>query len=503
MKILTPQQLREVETQTIEAQDIDLINLMERSAMSILHWLKARLDLTQNHFTIICGIGNNGGDGLALARLLNEEKSNVKVYLQDNNSYSLDNLTNQKRLKNAKINVERFTDETKFEFLPYTIIVDCIFGYGLTRPIDEEWKSVINQVNAAQNTVISVDVPSGLFCNQINQENDIVVKSEITLTFQTPKLGLLLSDNQEYVKDFEILDISLDTQSIQNQKSKYFYLSNEFIPHFHKARSKFSHKGNYGHALIIGGSHGKIGANILASKSILKSGAGLVTSYIPKCGYEIIQTSFPEAMVLTDFSEDKITQFPTIEKFNAIAIGLGMGTDEKTLRAFEQFLNETDLKEKTFVLDADAINLLAQNNELIKKLSQYTILTPHIGELKRLIGEWKDDYERIEKTKEFSQKYKLIVISKSAHTAIFSPDGEVYFNSTGNPGMATAGSGDVLTGIITAQIAKGFEALDAALFGVYLHGLAGDLAKEHLGEESLIASDIINYIPLAYKQLFG
>lgn len=503
MKILTPQQLKLVETDTIKSQDIELINLMERNASAVLNWLKARLDLSQNHFTIICGMGNNGGDGLALARLLDEEKSNVKVYLQDNNSYSLDNLTNQKRLKNAKIPVERFTEETKFEIPPYTIIVDCIFGYGLTHPIEESWKSVIDQINEAPNTVISVDVPSGLFCNQMNEENDLVVKSEITLTFQTPKLGLLLSDNQEYLKIFEILDISLDLESIQNQESKYYYLSNEFISYFHKPRGKFSHKGNYGHALVIGGSLGKIGANILTTKAIMKSGAGLVTSYVPKCGYEILQISFPEAMTMTDFSEDKITSFPKIDKFNAIAIGPGMGTDEKTLVAFEQFLNESNLKEKSLVLDADAINLLAQNQNLLSKLPENTILTPHEIELKRLIGEWKDDYERIEKTTEFAQKHKLIIISKSAHTAIFSADGEVYFNSTGNPGMATAGSGDVLTGIITAQIAKEFEELDAALFGVFLHGLAGNLAKEQLGEESLIASDLINYIPVAYKQLFG
>lgn len=503
MKILTPEQLKQVETETIKTQDIELINLMERAASSVLHWLKARLDLTQNHFTIVCGIGNNGGDGLALARLLNEEKSNIKVYLQDNNSYSLDNLTNQKRLKDAKIPIERFTDKTRFEFPDYTIIVDCIFGYGLTRPIDDTWRSVINQINESQNTVISVDVPSGLFCNQLNEENDLIVKSEITLTFQTPKLGLLLSDNQEYVRNFEILDISLDLESIQNQESEYFYLSNEFIPHFHKSRNKFSHKGNYGHAVVIGGSYGKIGANILTTKAILKSGAGLVTSYVPKCGYEILQTSFPEAMVLTDFSEDKIIQFPEVEKFNAIAIGPGMGTDEKTMRAFEQFLNESDLKTKSLVLDADAINLLSQNNDLLYKLPENTILTPHIGELKRLIGDWKDEYERIEITKEFAQKYKLILISKNAHTAIFSSTGEVYFNSTGNPGMATAGSGDVLTGIITGQLAKGFDTLNSAVFGVYLHGLSGDLAKQQLGEESLTASDIINYIPLGYKQLFG
>lgn len=503
MKILSPQQLRQVETATIEVQDIDLINLMERAATSVLHWLQDRLDLTQSHFTIICGIGNNGGDGLALARLLDEEKSNVKVYLQENNSYSLDNLTNQKRLKDAKIPVERFTDETKFEFESYTIIVDCIFGYGLTRPIDDVWKPVINQINKAQNTVISVDVPSGLFCDQINKEDDAIVQSEVTLTFQTPKLGLLLSDNYKYVKDFEILDISMDLESIEQQESNYFYLSNEFMPSFHRSRSKFSHKGDFGHALVIGGSYGKIGANVLVTKAVLRSGAGMVTSYIPKCGYDILQAAFPESMVLADSSEDKITGFPDTDKFNAIAIGSGMGTDDETMQAFEQFLNEADLKDKSLVIDADAINLLAQNRKLFEKVPESTILTPHIGELKRLIGGWKDDYDRIKKTKEFSIQFNLVIVSKDAHTAIFSPSGEVYFNSTGNPGMATAGSGDVLSGIITGQIAKGFSVLDAAIFGTYLHGLSGDIAKEHLGEESLVASDIINYLPVAYKQLFG
>lgn len=503
MKILSPKQLREVETDTIEIQDIDLINLMERAATSVLQWLKSRLEVKENHFTIICGIGNNGGDGLALARLLSEEDAQVKVYLQENNTYSLDNLTNQKKLREAKIPIERFTDETQFDFPPYTIIIDCIFGYGLTRPIENSWKSVISQINKAPNTVISIDVPSGLYCDQINDEKDLIVKSEITLTFQTPKLALLLSDNREYVKDFEILDISLDLDSLENQPSDYNYISSDYIPDFYKERAKFSHKGDYGHALVIGGSYGKIGAALLTAKATLKSGAGMITSYVPECGYEIIQTSFPEAMALTDFSKDKITAFPKIEKYNVIAIGPGMGTNEKTMLAFEQFLNETDFQNKLLVIDADGINLLSQNSGLLEKLPANTILTPHSKELERLIGLWKNDYEKIERIKQFVQKHQLIVISKCAHTAIFIPSGEVYFNSTGNPGMATAGSGDALTGIIAGQIAKGFNPADAAIFGVYLHGLSGDLAKENLGEESLQASDIINNIPLAYKQLFG
>ncbi len=504
MKILSPQQLKEVETKTITIQQVDLIDLMERAATAVLNWLKGRLDVTQNHFTIICGIGNNGGDGLALARLLAEEKAAVKVYLQKNNTYSLDNLTNQGRLKEAKIPIEFYDEETKFEFFSNTIIIDAIFGYGLNRPIGNEWIPVINQINEAQNTVISIDVPSGLFCDKINDEKNPVVSSEVTLTFQTPKISLFLPENHNYVKDFDILDISLDIPSIQNQASDLNYVSSDYIPYFYQGRAKFSHKYDFGSVLLIGGSYGKIGASLLAAKSVLKSGAGLVTVHVPKCGYEIIQTSFPEAMVTTDFSEDKITKLPTdLGKYNTIAIGPGLGTDEKTALALEEFLNESDLENKKLVIDADGINLLSHNPDLIKKLPENTIITPHEKELERLIGKWENSFEKIEKTQAFSTQNKLIVVSKGAYTQTFSPKGEVYFNSTGNPGMATAGSGDVLTGIIAGHLGKGFDPFDAALFGVFLHGLSGDNAAEQLGRESLLASDIINYLPVAFKSLFG
>lgn len=503
MKILNPKQLREVETKTITIQQVDLIDLMERAASAILNWLKERLDLSKNHFTVICGIGNNGGDGLALARMLAEEKADVKIYLQKNNTYSLDNLTNQARLKEAKIPVELYDAQTKLELFPDTIIIDAIFGYGLNRPIGDEWKPVINQINEAQNTVISIDVPSGLFCDRINDKSDPVVFSEVTLTFQTPKLSLFLPENASYVKDFEILDISLDLQTIQSQPSELNYVSTDYIPYFYRPRPKFSHKYNYGSVLLIGGSYGKMGAAVLASKAVLKSGAGLITAYVPKCGYGIMQATFPEAMVLTDFSEEKIIKFPDeIEKFNTIAIGPGLGTDEKTALAFEQFLSETDTGDKKLIIDADGINLLSANPELIKKLPPETIITPHDKELERLIGPWENSFEKIEKTKKASVAYNLVIVSKGAYTQTFLPGGEVYFNSTGNSGMATAGSGDVLTGIIAAHLAKGFVPADAAVFGVFLHGLSGDQAATQLGEESMTASDLVNCLPDAYKNIF-
>ena len=503
MKILSPKQLKEVETQTIKIQDIELINLMERAATAVLNWLKNHMDITKTHFTLICGVGNNGGDGLALARLLVEENSHVKVYLQKNNTYSLDNLSNQKRLKEAKIPIEFYDETTKFEFPPFTLIVDAIFGYGLNRPIEPEWKPIIDQINQAPNAVISIDVPSGLFCDQLNDEKDPVVQSEVTLTFQTPKLALLLPENEKHIGQFEILDISLDWESLESQNSEFRYLTLDQIPLFHKGRTVFSHKYEFGNVLMIGGSYGKIGALLLATKAVLRSGAGLVTAYVPKCGYSILQTSFPEAMVITDFSDDKITSFPGVERFDTIAIGPGIGTDEKTAYAFEQFLEEKDLTSKKIIVDADGLNLLAKNPELLKKLPKKTILTPHDKELERLIGSWKDSFEKIKKIKEFVQTHSVILISKGPFTQIYLPDGQIYFNSTGNPGMATAGSGDVLTGIIAGHVGKGFTEEEAALFGVFLHGYCGDEAVTQIGQESLIASDILNFLPTGFKKLFG
>jgi hydroxyethylthiazole kinase-like uncharacterized protein yjeF len=502
MKILSPAQIKRVETQTITLQDIDLIHLMERSANAVLNWLKARLDVSKNSFVLICGIGNNGGDGLALARLLWEEKATVKIYLQKNNSYSLDNLSNQKRLKDLKIPIDYYDETTQLEFIPHSIIIDAIFGYGLNRPIGEEWKPIISQINQAPNTVVSVDVPSGLFCDQINSDENPIVESEVTLTFQTPKLSLFLPENQKYLKEFEILDISLDWNSIEKEDSKLGYFSMNYVPEFYYKRPKFSHKYNYGNVLVIGGSYGKIGASLLAARSVLKAGAGLVTLYLPKCGYSIVQTALPEAMVMTDFSEDKITQFPQVEKFDTIVIGPGLGTDSKTFQAFEEFLSETDLTNKKLIIDADGLNLLGNHPELIEKLPPETILTPHDKELERMMGPWETSFKKIEKLQNWTQEKKIIIVSKGFFTQTFLSNGEAYFNSTGNPGMATAGSGDVLAGIIAGLYAKQYSASEAAIFGVFLHGHSGDLAAQQLGEESIMASDLVNYLPLAFKSLF-
>ena len=313
-----------------------------------------------------------------------------------------------------------------------------------------------------------------------------------------PKLIFFLPQTGIYLNEWEVLDIGLDPEFLLNSPFEAFLVDKTTILQTYIPRAKFSHKGTYGHSLIIGGSYGKMGAAFLASKACLKSGAGLVTSFIPKCGYTILQTSLPEAMVITDIDQECITEIDFEITLTAIAIGVGMGTATKTIKAFKAFLSKN---KNTLILDADAINMLSEDRTLLKLLPPKTILTPHPGELKRLVGPWRDDFDKLQKIKILSKKYDLIIVSKEAHTIINYHE-NLYINNTGNPGMATAGSGDVLTGIITAMLSQGYEPLSAAIFGVYLHGSAGDIAVLKTGYQSLIASSIIDHIGEAFTDLF-
>jgi hydroxyethylthiazole kinase-like uncharacterized protein yjeF len=266
----------------------------------------------------------------------------------------------------------------------------------------------------------------------------------------------------------------------------------------YQPREKFSHKGTFGHSLIIGGSYGKIGSVVLSSKAALSSGAGLVTAYLPKCGYQIMQTAFPEAMVITDEDEETIKNIQFDLEPTSIGIGMGMGTSDETISAFKSFLKMNKLP---LVIDADGINTLSKQNVLLKLVHKETILTPHPKELERLIGKWKDDFDKLRKVKEFSKTHSLIVVIKGSNTITVQND-KLYINSTGNPGLATAGTGDVLTGIITSLLSQGYESLSSAVFGVYLHGKAADLAVEDVGYQGLTASHVIEYLGKAFMDLF-
>jgi len=350
-----------------------------------------------------------------------------------------------------------------------------------------------------KNMVISIDIPSGLM-GEDNTGNisDNIIQADFTLTFQFPKISFFFAENEKNLGIWEVLPIRLHPDGIAQTLTDFRLIEKEEIQQIIQKRSRFGHKGTYGHALLIAGSFGKMGAAILASKACLRSGAGLLTTHVPHFGYQIIQTAVPEAMASVDQHDSIFTEFPDLSHFSAIGVGPGIDQKTNTKRAINELIERSKLP---LVIDADALNILAENKTWLEKLPEKSILTPHPGEFKRLVGETENSYIRIQKQIEFSKKYKVIVVLKGAFTSVSTPDGKLYFNSTGNPGMATAGSGDVLTGIILGLLAQGISSENAALAGVYMHGLSGDLAVLQNSEFSLVAGDIVKFLGKAFLSL--
>ncbi|MDO7173570.1 NAD(P)H-hydrate dehydratase [Mariniflexile sp. AS56] len=501
MKIFSKEQIYQGDALTVSRQNISSTDLMERAGAQIFNWMHVRLQGAQVPIHVFCGIGNNGGDGLVLSRHLILDGYNVKTYVVNcSDKRSKDFLINYDRIKNVtKQWPTLLSCEEDFpEINPEDIIVDAIFGIGLNRPVDAWVKGLFIHFKKSKAFTLSIDIPSGLQTDSVPKDEDAVVWAGYTLSFVTPKLVFFLPDTAKYTVQWEVLDIGLDPEFLSATETQVELIGKHEMLPIYKPRDKFSHKGEFGHCLIIGGSYGKIGAVTLASRAALSSGAGLVTAYVPKCGYIPLQSAFPEAMVLTDVNDEKTTNISFKIKPTVIAFGVGAGTDKETVEAFEAFLkmNKTPL-----VIDADGINILGKNKTFLKLLPEQTILTPHPKELERLLGKWTDDFDKINKAKAFSKKHNLIVIIKGAHSITVFQE-KLYVNSTGNPGLATAGSGDVLTGIITGLIAQGYSALDASVFGVYLHGKSGDIAIEDYGYQSLISSHVIEFLGEAYKDLF-
>jgi len=500
MKILSAKQLYKADQVTIEKGAITSVDLMERAATACFQWIDNRLQGNNIPIHVFCGTGNNGGDGLVIARHLKQHGYNVKTYVINcSNERSKDFLINYERLKELGVWAEMITCTSELPELPEdNMIVDAIFGLGLSRPPENILKEVIKHINKSKAYVLSIDMPSGLYADTAITDKNAIIKAYHILTFQTPKLAFLLPENQEYITSWEVVDIGLDKEFINNIEVNNSIIEKESVLSIYKYREKFSHKGSYGHTLIIGGSFGKIGAVTLASRAALNIGSGLVTAYVPKCGYQILQTAIPEVMVEVDV-ENEICNFNPQVNASVVGIGVGLGTSVKTAKGFATFLAENKLP---LVIDADGINLLAKNKSLLKLLPENTILTPHLKEFERLAGKSKNDYDRLDKLKKIAKKYKLIVILKGAYTAIAHQD-RIYFNATGNPALATAGSGDVLTGILAGLVAQNYTAFDACVLGVYLHGKTAELAMDDKVYETFTASDCIEYLSDAYKDLLN
>ncbi|MCG8412491.1 MAG: NAD(P)H-hydrate dehydratase [Bacteroidales bacterium] len=498
MKILKSSQIKEVDAYTIKHEPIASIDLMERAASTITQWITSNVS-KKRIIKIFIGPGNNGGDGLAIARQLYSEDFRLEVFiLRITEKLSADSEINLEKLQ--AISQIKITDlKTSDDFPELTsndIIIDGLFGSGLTRKLDGITKQLVEHINASNTNVISIDIPSGLFGeNNQNNDNGSIIRAKYTLSFQMPKLSFMFPKNNMYVGNWDVLPIGLNKDIINDLNSDYYLITKKTIKEIRKGRNKFSHKGTFGHVLMVSGSYGKMGAAILASKACLRTGSGLVSIHIPKSGYSIMQTAIPEAMLSIDWSDIIITSVPDVETYTSLGIGPGIGTKNNTIKALEELFKAT---KKPMVIDADALNILSIKKELIELIPKNSILTPHPKEFERLVGHYPDDYTRMEKQIEFAVKNKLYILLKGAHTSIACPDGEIYFNSTGNPGMATAGSGDVLTGIILSLLGQAYTPKNAAILGVYLHGLAGDIAIKSKGQEALIASDIIENIGKAY-----
>lgn len=500
MKIFNKEKLKEADEFTIKEQNINSDELMERAAIQLFGWLKTQLKENRPKINLFCGIGNNGGDGLALARLLLNDGYEVEVYIVNfSDKRSDDFLLNLNRLKEHQFWPEFINEKSDLpELNQGEIVIDAIFGIGLNRPAEGWIKELIQHINQSKSYVIAVDVPSGLYLDKAPENSEAIIKAETTITFQLPKLVFFLPETAEFAGRVEIADIGLDQNFIAKTASEALLIQQHDAQRLYKPRGKFSHKGTFGHCLVAGGSYGKMGSVLLATKAALRVGAGKVSALIPKCGYDILQLGIPEAMVITAENDKHLINTQTDFTPESICFGIGAGKEEATKHYLEQLMKE---RSAPLLIDADGINILAENQELLKHLPEKSILTPHPGELKRLLGEWEDDFDKLEKAKAFSLKYKVILVIKGAYTITIA-DKNLYINSTGNPGMATAGSGDTLSGIIAGLVAQGYDATIAAVFGVYLHGKAGDLAAEKLGFEAVIADDLIQHLGEAYKSLF-
>ncbi|MCF0073115.1 NAD(P)H-hydrate dehydratase [Dyadobacter sp. CY261] len=491
MKIFNVEQIRAMDAYTIGHEPIASIDLMERASQAFVRWFCNQYVNTRP-IAVFCGKGNNGGDGLAIARILSGCGYDVQVFIVEYSMNASDDFRlNLSRLGNHLTPRPIHSESDLPQLSKQVVCIDALLGSGLSRPVDGLLGLAIKYLNNLSCKLVSVDIASGLYTDRPNSDSDTIIKPRYTVTFQLPKLAFLLPQNAEYVGEWHVVDIGLNADYITNTSTPFHFTDKFEAEKRIKPRQKFSHKGTFGHAVLIAGSFGKIGAAVLSGKACLRSGVGLLTMHVPACGYEIMQISIPEAMTTVDEAEKYISKVPDLSSATAIGIGPGLGQDNATVKALEKVLEQAKVP---LIIDADALNILSTNRQLLYKLPENTILTPHPKEFQRLAGESSNEYERLEKARAFAARYKVIICLKGANTAVVLPNGEVHFNSTGNPGMATGGTGDVLTGIITSLLAQKYTPADAAILGVYQHGLAGDRAAGARGQTALIASDVVEHL---------
>ncbi len=503
MKIFPSQAIKALDTATCQAQKIDSVELMERAASAISVEVMSRF-LPSQRIVVFAGPGNNGGDALATARMLIEQGyRRVEVFLFNVLNRLSHDCEEERRRLIANTDDVDFTEVVKQFSLPLLgrsdVVIDGLFGAGLSEPLKGGFQSLARYINEKAPYVISIDVPSGMFGEwNANTTRRNMVHASLTLSFTFPRIAFFFSENADVVGEWKVLDIEMDEQTIHNTSTKWFMLDSVGINRVLKHRNPFSAKRDYGSVMMLAGSMGMMGAAVMSARAAMRTGAGLVTVHSARCGMNIVQTAMPEAIFEPDKHDRFISDMRLHHKHQAVAVGPGIGTYAETMNALEGLLNNV---QSPLILDADALNCIAKRPALLTMLPQMSIITPHAGEFDRLFGESESDEERLRKAIDKAQYYSIIIVLKGHHTAIVLPDSRVYFNSTGNAGMATAGAGDVLTGVIAGLLAQGYEPAIAAPVGVFIHGLAGDMAADKLGQHGMIASDIIEKLPVAIKKI--
>ena len=494
-KIISAAQTRAADQYTIKHEPISSLDLMERASRAFVNCLEGRLtDKPLIH--VVCGPGNNGGDGFAIARMLFEAGYQVQCSLiVFAASLSPDCQANYDRLQGLmEVKQVKRKEDLK---LNEGLVVDALFGSGLNRPVSGLPGEIIDQINTSGLPVVSVDIPSGLFADEVNLEGSIM-QASLTISFQLPKLSFLIPEAGQYVGEWEAVDIGLNADFINRQEGDYYLIKQSSVEALMPQRPKFAHKGSFGRVQMVAGSKGKMGAAMLCGEACLKAGAGLLTIHVPAVGLNPIQAVLREAMATVDDCSDHVSLVPALDKVNVICAGPGLGTHEDTVKALTILIKAM---KNPMLLDADALNIIASQPGLLKHVPEGSVLTPHVGEFERLFGKHADGLERIKKMREVAVTNRLVLVLKGAHSAIATPEGKIYFNTSGNSGMATAGSGDVLAGVITGLMAQGLSGKDAAIAGVFLHGMAGDLAKNKVGKMSLVASNLLSELPKAFNNV--
>ena len=496
-KIYKAADVRLLDEYTIDSERISSLDLMERAASEVVKRV-VKKNPNDRVFNILAGCGNNGGDGFAVARLLREAGFQVTVYAIQMGRMTPDCAVNRSRyLRVGGVCVDVFPEQD-FVLAQNGILMDALLGVGLNRPVKGWLATVIARMNEFPGKKIAIDVPSGLMGEDNTGNDGAIFEADYTFTFQFPKLAFLLAGNSKYVGEFEVLDIGLHPEALRKVASNWYYLTEEAVAHVLPRLEKFAHKGDLGHALLVAGSQSMVGAAILAGGGAVRSGTGLLTLHVPRALKETMHLAVPEALVEVDRDESCFTGGECLDKYRAIGIGPGLGMDEKSRAGLFNLL--TNCK-GAMVLDADALNILAANPEWLSLLPTGAVLTPHPKEFERLVGKSQNDFDRLNKLSTFAGLYRVCVLLKGAHTVIATPTGDCYFNMTGNPGMAKGGSGDVLTGVITALLANGLEATEAALVGVYVHGMAGDLAEARFGQRGMRSGDLVDFLGQAWRRL--